>query len=85
MEWKRTRTSSPISPYLASQESLVGCQICTNGRIVKVKRGHTTDKINCNPVPGTTDWFNVKYDYEDIVLSLNLLVDIEKGGLTFLD
>ena len=31
-----------------------------------------------NLVPGTTDWCNVKYD-EDEILSLNLLVDIDKG------
>ena len=35
-------------------------------------------------VPGTTDWFNVKYDGEDNILSLNLLFDIEKGDLDVL-
>ena len=32
-------------------------------------------------VPGTTDWFNVKYDGEDTILSLNLFIDIEEGDL----
>lgn len=34
-------------------------------------------------MPGTTDWFNVKYDNEDTILSLNLFVDIEEKD--FLD
>lgn len=29
-------------------------------------------------VPGTDDWYNVQYDNEDQVLSLNLLFDIEQ-------
>ena len=32
-------------------------------------------------VPGTTEWYNVKYDGEDDILTLNLLLDIEKGDL----
>ena len=34
-------------------------------------------------VPGTDDWFNVEYDNESDVLSLNLMEDIEKGDLEF--
>ena len=34
-------------------------------------------------VPGTDEWFNVTYDGESQVLSLNLLLDIEKGDLEF--
>jgi hypothetical protein len=34
-------------------------------------------------VPGTDDWYNVKYDDEDQVLSLNLHIDIDKGDLEF--
>ena len=30
-------------------------------------------------VPGTSDWYNVR---ENEILSLNLLVDIDKGDLT---
>ena len=30
-------------------------------------------------VPFTNDWYNVKYDGEEEILSLNLLIDIEKG------
>ena len=29
-------------------------------------------------VPGTDDWYNVQYDNENQVLSLNLLLDINK-------
>ena len=36
-------------------------------------------------VAGTSDWYNVRYDDEQEVLSLNLLLDIEKGDLKFID
>ena len=36
-------------------------------------------------VPGTMDWYNIKYDGEEDILSLNILIDIEKGDLEFLD
>ena len=81
-----THTSSfpPVSPYLASQESLVGRRIChkwkNSEREGRPYYGHIVSLV-----PGTTGWFNAKYDNEDVVLSLNLLVDIEKGDLTFLD
>jgi len=29
-------------------------------------------------VPGTTEWYNVQYDRENDILSLNLLVYIDK-------
>ena len=32
-------------------------------------------------VPGTTEWYNVKYDGEDNILTLNLLLDIKNGDL----
>ena len=35
-------------------------------------------------VPGTTDWFNIKYDGEEDILTLNLLFDIEKGDVDIL-
>ena len=36
-------------------------------------------------VPGREDWFNVEYDNENQVLSLNLTEDIiEKGDLEFI-
>ena len=41
--------------------------------------------MNKKLVPGTTDWYNVKYDGEDEILSLNLLVDIDKGVLEILN
>ena len=36
-------------------------------------------------VAGSTDWFNVSYDGEEEVLCLNLILDIEKGDLEFVD
>ena len=36
-------------------------------------------------VAGTDDWYNVRYDNEEQVLSLSLLLDIEKGDLEFID
>ena len=36
-------------------------------------------------VPGTDDWYNVQYDKENQVLSLNLLLDIKQGDLEFVD
>ena len=35
-------------------------------------------------VPGTIDWFNILYDGEDLVVSINL-IDIERGDLNFVD
>ena len=71
----------PVSSLASvNQESLVGKKIrhrwCDpdgteqwySGRILSV-------------VPGTTEWFNVKYDGEEEVLSLNLYTDIENGDL----
>ena len=34
-------------------------------------------------VPCTDDWYNVKYDDEEQILSLNVKVDIDKGDLEF--
>ena len=31
--------------------------------------------------PATNNWYNIKYDGEEKVLSLNILMDIEKGDL----
>ena len=36
-------------------------------------------------VAGTDDWYNIQYDNEDHVLSLNLLLDIEQVDLEFVD
>ena len=35
-------------------------------------------------VPATSDWYNVQYDGENEILSLNLLVDVGKGDLDIL-
>ena len=36
-------------------------------------------------VPGITDWYNVKYNGEDEILPLNLLVGIDKGDLEIIN
>ena len=36
-------------------------------------------------VPGTSDWYNAQYDGENEILSLNLLVDVDKGDLEILN
>ena len=60
-----TRTSfPPVSPYLASQESLVGRRICHKWKDSEGEERPYYGQI-ISLVPGTTDWFNVKYDNED--------------------
>ena len=76
-------TSSP-SPFVATQESLVGRRICHKWRESDGSESLYYGRI-LSVVPGTTDWFNVIYDSEDTVLSLNLFTDIEKGDLDFVD
>jgi len=36
-------------------------------------------------VPGTKDWYNIKHDNEDDNLSLNMLLDIDRGDLEFIE
>lgn len=72
------------SPFISSQESLVGKRI-----FHKWKDSDGSERLYYGQilslVPGTTEWFNVLYDDEETVLSLNLFVDIEKGDLNFID
>ena len=51
-----------------------------NGKMKMMKNG-----IMEQLQPETKDWYNIKYDGEEEVLSLNILMDIEKGDLEFLD
>ena len=74
----------PSSPFVATQESLIGKRICHKWRESDGSENLYYGKI-LSLVPGTTDWFNVQYDGEDIVLSLNLFLDIERGDLYFTD
>jgi len=67
----RPISSSP-SPFVATQESLVGRRICHRWCKSDGSERLYYGKI-LSIVPGTTDWFNVIYDGEDTVLSLNLL------------
>lgn len=75
---------TPISPFIATQESLVGRRICHKWLQEDGTENFYYGKI-LGLVPGTTSWFNIQYDDEDTVLSLNIFIDIEKGDLTFLE
>jgi len=44
------------------------------------RSGHILDLV-----PGIKDWYNIKYDRKEEVLSLHILMDIEKGELEFLE
>ena len=66
------------SPFIATQESLVGRRICHRWRESDGAEHLYYGKI-LSIVPGTTDWFNVIYDGEDTVLSLNLFIDIDRS------
>ena len=72
-----TPGSSTPTPFVANQEWLIGKRIHH-----RLKDSSGTELWYYNTilslVPGTTDWFNVKYDGEDTILSRNL-IDIEKG------
>ena len=73
--------SSPISPSVTLNcESLIGKEINhrwkSEGGVERWYRGTVLSLV-----PGTADWFNVQYEGEDDVMSLNLLMDIENGDL----
>ena len=78
-----SQESSCPDLFTASQETLIGKRIChrwkdSNG----VEQWYYGNILSL--VPGTNDWFNVQYDGEDVILSLNLFLDIQKGDLNIL-
>lgn len=75
-----TDATQTSSPFRASQESLVGKRICHRWKDSDGTEQWYYGNI-LSLVPGTNDWFNIQYDGEDVILSLNLFVDIEKGDL----
>ena len=75
---------APVSPFTATQESLIGRRICHKWKLSDGSEQVYYGKI-LSLVPGTIDWFNVLYDGEDLVVSINLLIDIENGDLNFVD
>ena len=83
MSTKHT-SNTPVAPFIASQENLVGRYICHKWKDTDGYEQLYYGKI-LSLVPGTTDWFNVIYDGEDTVLSFNLVIDIEKGDLNFME
>ena len=77
---------APVSPFTATQESLIGRHIilCHKWKLSDGSEQLYYGKI-LSFVPGTIDWFNVLCDGEDLVVSINLLIDIERGDLNFVD
>ena len=67
-----------------NSESLIGKQIFLRWKDVDGKEKWYKGQV-LNLLPGTTDWYNVKNNGEDEILSLNLLVDIDKGDLEILN
>ena len=67
----------------ASQETLIGKRICHRWKDSDGTEQWYHGNI-LSLVPGTNDWFNVQYDGEDVILSLNLFLDIEKGDLNII-
>ena len=75
-----TLGSSTPTPFVARQEWLIGKLIHHRWKDASDTELWYYGTI-LSLVPGTTDWFNVKYDAEDTILSINLFIDIEKGDL----
>lgn len=70
----------PPSPN--DQEGLIGRRIRHKWIVDGAEKWY--DGTILDIVPGSSDWYNVKYDGEDQAISLNLVVDIEKGDLEFI-
>ena len=65
-------------------ESLIGKQIYHKWKDVDGEEKWYKGQV-LGLVPGTSEWYNVQYDGENEILSLNLLVDIDKGDLEILN
>ena len=80
-----TLSSSVASTSLATNcESLIGKQIFHRWKDMDGKEKWYKGQV-LGLVPGTSDWYNVQYDGENEILSLNLLVDVDKGDLEILN
>ena len=69
--------------YSEDQEGLISQRI--KHRWIVDREQHCYFRTILDVVPGTDDWYNIQYDNEDQVLSLNSLLDIEQGDLEFVD
>ena len=72
-----------LPPSSEDQEGLIGRRIKHRWIVDGEEQWYLG--IILDVVPGTDDCYNVQYDNEDQVLSLNLLLDIEQGDLEFVD
>ena len=68
---------------ICDQEGLIGKRIRHRWNVDGSEQWYLGTILDI--VPGTDDWYNVKYDNEEQVLSLNLLLHIEKGDLEFVN
>lgn len=73
----------PVSSTSSDQEGLIGRRIKHKWNVDGCEQWYFGTILDT--VPGTDDWYNVKYDGEEQVLTLNLLLDIEKGDLEFVN
>ena len=72
-----------LPPSSEDQEGLIGRRIKHRWIVDGEEQWYFGTILDVDP--GTDDWYNVQYDNEDQVLSLNLLLDIEQGDLEFVD
>ena len=82
---KLIEPSSQMQPTSTSaNEALIGKRICHRWKDSDGSEKWYFGTI-LSLIAGSSDWFNVSYDGAEEVLSLNLLLDIEKGDLEFVD
>ena len=74
----------PSGSLAINCESLIGKQIFHKWQDVDGKEKWYKGQV-LGLVPGTSEWYNIQYDGENEILSLNLLVDIDKGDLEILN
>ena len=81
-----TPPSQPLIPSPAQQanEMLIGRRIRHRWKDSDGSEQWYLGRV-LSLVPGTDNWFNVRYDGEEEVLSLNLLLDVDQGDLEFID
>ena len=78
-----SESDTPTQPPKDSEATdLVGKRICHRWLVADDEEWFTGHIMSV--VPGTNSWFNVKYDGEDQILTLNLFEDMQSGDLYLL-
>ena len=79
---KKLLSTAPVQDRHAAenQQSLIGKTIrhrwCNEAGVEQWYTGHILSAVE-----GSTEWFNVQYDGEEGILTLNLYEDIQNGDL----